>query len=164
MDFLFYVHSSLAVIAMGWAMATRHAIHALLFAIFSLLNLAVAMYTLSAPLAAALEVIVYAGAIMVLFVFVVMLIKIEPDQDKTKFKSTKIFAFFVPLIFLFDCAIVLHDDFSFGITNELPAQQIAVSLIGENGFLLEMISFVLLAGLIAAIFLAAGLRKNERLN
>ena len=56
-------------------MITRlNAVHALLYLIVSLLAVAVVFYTLGAPFVAALEVIIYAGAIMVLFVFVVMML------------------------------------------------------------------------------------------
>ena len=54
--------------------------HALLYLIVSLLAVAVVFYTLGAPFIAALEVIIYAGAIMVLFVFVVMMLNLG-DQD-----------------------------------------------------------------------------------
>ena len=50
--------------------------HALLYLVVSLLAVAVVFYTMGAPLVAALEVIIYAGAIMVLFVFVVMMLNL----------------------------------------------------------------------------------------
>ena len=49
----------------------RNAVHALLYLVVSLLAVAVDLLVLGAPFVAALEVIIYAGAIMVLFVFVV---------------------------------------------------------------------------------------------
>ena len=54
-----------------------NAIHALLYLIVSLLGAAVVFSTLGAPFAAALEVILYAGAIMVLFVFVLMMLDLR---------------------------------------------------------------------------------------
>ena len=50
--------------------------HALLYLIVSLLAVALVFFTLGAPFVAALEVIIYAGAIMVLFVFVVMMLNL----------------------------------------------------------------------------------------
>ena len=52
--------------------------HALLYLIVSLLAVALVFLTLGAPFVAALEVIVYAGAIMVLFLFVVMMLNLGP--------------------------------------------------------------------------------------
>ena len=58
-------------------MITRlNAVHALLYLIVSLLAVAMIFYMLGAPFVAALEVIIYAGAIMVLFVFVVMMLNL----------------------------------------------------------------------------------------
>ena len=54
--------------------------HALLYLVVSLLAVAVIFFLLGAPFAAALEVIIYAGAIMVLFVFVVMMLNVSADS------------------------------------------------------------------------------------
>jgi len=54
-----------------------NAVHALLYLIVSLLGAAVVFSTLGAPFAAALEIILYAGAIMVLFVFVLMMLDLR---------------------------------------------------------------------------------------
>src|ERR1700688_3239050 len=91
MELLFYLHASAAVMAMGIAMVATYAIHALLYTVLSLLCLAVSMYLLSAPLAGALEAIIYGGAIMVLFIFAVMLLQTpgknhhEPGFDWRRF-------------------------------------------------------------------------------
>src|SRR5262245_46853023 len=56
-----------------------HPIHALLYLVVSFLAVAVVFLSLGAPFIAALEVIVYAGAIMVLFIFVVMMLNLGKD-------------------------------------------------------------------------------------
>ena len=66
----------MAVIATLLAITRLVAVHALLYLIVSLLAVAVVFYTMGAPLVAALEVIIYAGAIVVLFVFVVMMLNL----------------------------------------------------------------------------------------
>ena len=58
--------------ATGLVITRREAVHALLYLIVSLLAVAVDFFLLGAPFVGALEVIIYAGAIMVLFVFVIM--------------------------------------------------------------------------------------------
>lgn len=154
MDILFYLHASIAVVAMGAAMFTPQAIHALLYTVFSLLNLAIALYILSAPLAAALLAIIYAGAIMILFVFVVMLLKVEPQTEHTAQKISRFcIALLASAIFLIDLVMVLQDRQTISAVVEQPLKDIAAALIGNNGFLLEMASMVLLAGLVAAIFI-----------
>src|SRR5580704_18283181 len=80
-----YLEATVAVIATLFAITNYNPLHALLYLIASLLAVAMVFFTLGAPFAGVLEVIVYAGAIMVLFVFVVMLLnlgKTTVDQER----------------------------------------------------------------------------------
>ena len=81
---MFYVTAAVAVLA-TLMMITRHnAVHALLYLIISSLSMAIIFYLLGAPFAAVLEVIIYAGAVMILFVFVVMMLNLghrSVDQE-----------------------------------------------------------------------------------
>ncbi|MGH7624512.1 MAG: NADH-quinone oxidoreductase subunit J, partial [Gemmatimonadaceae bacterium] len=76
MPVLFAFAAIIAVIATVLAITRRNAVHALLYLVASLLAVAVAIYALGAPYLAALEVIIYAGAIIVLFVFVNMMLNL----------------------------------------------------------------------------------------
>ncbi len=82
MNTLFYLASAVAIISTILAVTRLNAVHALLYAIVSLLSVAVIFFALGAPFVAALEVIVYAGAIMVLFIFVVMMLSIGRRERK----------------------------------------------------------------------------------
>ena len=73
-----------AVVATVMVITRLNAVHALLYLIVSLLAVAVVFFTLGAPFVAALEVIIYAGAIMVLFVFVVMMLNLGPAQSQER--------------------------------------------------------------------------------
>jgi NADH-quinone oxidoreductase subunit J len=73
---LFYIAAAIAVLSTLRVITSLNAVHALLYLVVSLLSVAVVFATLGAPFAAALEVIIYAGAIVVLFVFVVMLLNL----------------------------------------------------------------------------------------
>src|SRR5512133_196074 len=84
MNTIFFIAASLAIITSLMAISNRNAIHALLYLILSLLSISVVFYILGAPLVAALEVIVYAGAIMVLFIFVVMMLNIGMEEETEK--------------------------------------------------------------------------------
>lgn len=72
----FYLAAALALISTLLAITRLNAIHALLYLVVSFLAVALIFYLLGAPFIAALEVIIYAGAIVVLFVFVVMLLNL----------------------------------------------------------------------------------------
>ena len=70
MSSVFYVAGAVALVSTLLVITRASAVHALLYLIVSLLAVAIIFYQLGAPFVAALEVIIYAGAIMVLFVFV----------------------------------------------------------------------------------------------
>src|SRR5512133_2247250 len=84
MNAIFYIAGFIAVLASILAISNRNAIHALLYLIISLLSISIIFYILGNPLIAALEVIVYAGAIMVLFIFVVMMLNIGMEEETEK--------------------------------------------------------------------------------
>jgi NADH-quinone oxidoreductase subunit J len=74
MEAAFYLAGAVAVAATVMVVTRLDVVHALLYLVVSLLAIAVAFFVLGAPFVAALEVIIYAGAIVVLFVFVVMML------------------------------------------------------------------------------------------
>jgi len=76
MEAAFYIAGAVAIISTVLAITRLNAVHGLLYLIVSLLAVAVVFYTMGASMVAALEVIIYAGAIMVLFVFVVMMLNL----------------------------------------------------------------------------------------
>jgi NADH-quinone oxidoreductase subunit J len=74
----FYLAGAVAVLSTVLMLTRLEVVHALLYLVLSLLAVAVVFFTLGAPFVAALEVLIYAGAIMVLFVFVVMMLNLGP--------------------------------------------------------------------------------------
>lgn len=79
MELTFYSCAIVAVLASLMVVGSRNPVHALLYLIVSLLAVSGIFFALGAPFAGALEVIVYAGAILVLFVFVVMMLNLGKD-------------------------------------------------------------------------------------
>src|SRR5882757_7838262 len=78
MEIAFYLAAAVAVISTIMAVTNANPVHALLYLIVSLLAVAMVFFAIGAPFAGILEIIVYAGAIMVLFVFVVMMLNLGP--------------------------------------------------------------------------------------
>lgn len=164
MESLFYVHALLAIISMAFAMIVRHTVHALLAMVASLLFLAVSMYILSAPLAAGLLVIVYAGAIMVLFAFAIMLLQLpvpgistEPFQKKPMF-----FAMFAFGLFWSELTLVLRTELLKSDAAPSTLKQIAQALFVKYGYLVELCSMLLLAGLAAAVYVGVSFITHTR--
>src|SRR6478609_5762160 len=84
MELAFYIASAVAVVSTALMLTRLNIVHALLYLIVSLLGIAVVFYLLGASFVAALEIIVYAGAIMVLFVFVVMMLNLGTAAEIEK--------------------------------------------------------------------------------
>jgi len=82
MNVVFYISAAVAVASTVMVITRLNAVHALLYLIVSLLAVAVVFFVLGAPFVAALEVIIYAGAIMVMFVFVIMMLNLGPHATR----------------------------------------------------------------------------------
>ncbi len=76
---IFYVLAAVMVISTLMAITRRQVVHGVVYLIISFVTTGLLFYLLGAPFLAAMEVIIYAGAIMVLFLFVVMTVKVESD-------------------------------------------------------------------------------------
>jgi NADH-quinone oxidoreductase subunit J len=79
---LFYVFAAIAVVSAVLVIAQRHPIHSALALIVTLCSVSVIFALLGSPFIAVLQVIVYAGAIMVLFLFVLMLLNAKREEER----------------------------------------------------------------------------------
>ncbi len=79
---IFYLLAVLILVATGMAITRRNLVHAVIYLIFSFFGSAMLFYLFGAPFPAVLEVIIYAGAIMVLFLFVVIMMRTDPDDGR----------------------------------------------------------------------------------
>ena len=164
MSVLFYIAAAVAVFSTLMVITRLNAIHALLYFIVSLFSAAVIFYLLGAPFAAALEVIVYAGAIMVLFVFVVMLLNIGQAAVEQERKWLEPGMWTGPAIL---AAILLAElvyilvqpggDAAPG--GVIPPREVGKVLLGPYLLGVELASMLLLAGLIGAYHLG---RREEK--
>ena len=81
---MFYILGAFAVIATLLAITRRNPVHAVIYLVNSFFALALLFYLLGAPLVAAWEVIIYAGAIMVLFLFIIMMLELAPGGESER--------------------------------------------------------------------------------
>src|SRR6187397_1346008 len=79
MPILFYVSSLVAIAATIMVITRYHPVHALLYLVVSFLAVAMIFLSIGAPFVAVLEIILYAGAIIVLLIFVVMMLNLGKD-------------------------------------------------------------------------------------
>ena len=166
MDTVFYVAAVVAILATVRVITCLNAVHALLYLIVSLLSVAIVFYTLGAPFIAALEVIIYAGAIMVLFIFVVMMLNLGAkavDTERTWLKPRMwIGPCILGAILIAEVAYLLSRGGSAGHSGIVVGpQQVGMSLFGTYVIGVELASMLLLGALVATYHLSA--RKRERL-
>jgi NADH-quinone oxidoreductase subunit J len=79
---LFYILAALILITTALAITRRNMIHTVIYLVFSFFGSAMLFYLLGAPLLAALEVIIYAGAIMILFLFIIMMMREQSPETR----------------------------------------------------------------------------------
>ena len=77
---IFYVLAAVILVTTGLAITRRNLVHAVVYLVFSFFGSAMIFYLFGAPLLAVLEVIIYAGAIMILFLFIIIMVKAETSE------------------------------------------------------------------------------------
>ena len=80
---LFYILAVTALGATAMCITRRNPVHAVIYLVNAFFALALIFFILGAPLVAAWEVIIYAGAIMVLFLFIIMMLELAPTEVPT---------------------------------------------------------------------------------
>ena len=166
MEITFYISAAIAIFATFRVITCTNAIHALLYMITSLLAAGVVFFTFGAPFAAAIVVIVNAGAIMVLFVFVIMMLNLGPhaaQQEKLWLPRRIWFGpTILALILVFELAYSLlrRTTEAFG-PHSVQAKEVGISLFGPYMLAVELASMLLLAGLLGAYHLGRGLTHRE---
>ncbi len=163
---VFYLSAAVAVLATVMVITRAHAVHALLYLVVSLLALAMVFYVLGAPFAAALEVIVYAGAIVVLFVFVVMMLGIGRDATLDVRRALEPRAWLGPALL----AAVLAAELAYVLVASgqgdsagqrvVEAKEVGIRLFGPYLLAVELASLLLLAALVGAYHI--GRRLEDR--
>jgi NADH-quinone oxidoreductase subunit J len=152
---VFYIAAVVGLLATLRVITCAHAVHALLYFIVSLFAVAVIFFALGAPFVAALEVIIYAGAIMVLFVFLVMLLGHEPatvQEERAALRRTGVWIgpVVLALILVGELIYVVWRQHAPSPTAVVGPREVGLLLFGPYLLGVEIASFLLLAGLIGA--------------
>lgn len=166
METVFYIAAVVAVLSTLIAIMQPDAVHALLYLIVSLLSVALIFFVLGAPFVAALEVIIYAGAIMVLFVFVIMMLNLGPRarEQETQWLAPGIWIgpTILAAILVAELIYILRHSGKqiAGITMVGP-KQVGITLFGPYLLGVELASLLLMAGLIGAYHLGRRIQQKE---
>ena len=158
MGWVFHLATVVAIASTAMVILELDAVHALLYLIVSLFSVAVIFFTLGAVFVAALEVIIYAGAIMVLFVFVIMMLNLGPrakDQER-RWVQGSFWAGPAVLALLLVAELtysLVHAGSRLPMTRVVDSKQVGIALFGPYLVGVELASLLLLAGLIGAYHL-----------
>ena len=154
---IFYLLGAIMVVSTVLAITRRFLVHAVVYLIISFFATGLLFYLLGAPFLAVLEVIIYAGAIMVLFLFIVMTLRVK-TEERTMRETLRqwypavilsVVSFFVAGILIFEVP---------GSRVKLNTGMVTPTAYGhfvfENyWFPVEIVSFLLLIGLVGALYL-----------
>jgi NADH-quinone oxidoreductase subunit J len=166
---VFLILAGLAIVSAVMMLASRHAIYSALFFVFNFVTIAVLFLLLHAPFIALIQITVYAGAIMVLFLFVIMLLGLEKGQSRSRLRWQAPAAILLALSLLAVLAYALLVEPGTGVAlgQSIQADFGSPSQVGEvlfNQYLVpfEVTSLLLLVAMVGAIFLSTSRRKNSQ--
>lgn len=160
---IIFGYLSAAIVVMSLLVVTRkNAVHSVLWMLILFFHIAALYLSLNAEFLAAIQIIIYAGAILVLFLFVIMLIDLKQEEKKSTFVGPwplgiLLSAAFLLVLSLNVKAFVLGPS---GIYSSAMIQKTGhIGIVGrvlytEYLFPFEVVSFVLLVAIIGAIVIA----------
>jgi NADH-quinone oxidoreductase subunit J len=161
---VFYIFAAIAVISSLLVVVQRRAVYSALALILCFGSIAVLFYQLGAYFIAAIQVIVYAGAIMVLFVFVVMLI--DPDSEIFALNRVRSASWLgIPVALVFGLVLlwglselnrtaVANEPTSLDLATKGGIQAVAKSLFSDYLLPFEVTSILILVAVLGAMVLA----------
>jgi NADH-quinone oxidoreductase subunit J len=157
----FYLVAAVTLGSTALAVTRRNVMHAIIYLVLSFFGTALLFFLLGAPFLAALEVIIYAGAIMVLFLFIVMMLEIRPaEQPLGSYLRQWLPAAVLGALSLAALVLIIFES-----GGDLPLPLAAASplefgrfLFQKYWFSVEIVSFLLLVALVGALYLG---RREE---
>ena len=153
---IFYVLAAIILATTGLAITRRNLVHAVVYLVFSFFGSAMMFYLFGAPLLAVLEVIIYAGAIMILFLFIIMMVKTETAEERL-FSIQQ----WLPIVLVAVVYLVIGA----AIVSSAPGSQVVLEvalakpkafgqyLFQRHWLVIEIVSLLLLIALVGALYL-----------
>lgn len=169
-NFLFYLFAAVTVVAALRVITARNPVHAVLFLVLAFFNMAGLWLLLQAEFLAVALVMVYVGAVMVLFLFVVMMLDISIERMRRGFWNNLPLGMLVGALLVGEMAVVLTGKY-FSLealpAHEAPAgysntKELARILFTDYAYPFELASIILLVAIIAAVMLTLRRRKGTK--
>ncbi|MBI9048700.1 MAG: NADH-quinone oxidoreductase subunit J [Anaerolineaceae bacterium] len=166
-DQILFIGIAVLVLGSGIGMLlVKNTVYSALLLVFNFLNVALIYLFLGAPFIALTQITVYAGAIMVLFLFVIMLLGAESVSQKEPLRGQRFFSFFLAALFIVEMVLVFTQRNGLGsgklstVVFVSPAQ-IGKALFTEYALPFEMTAAILLAATIGAVLITHKDKKQR---
>lgn len=164
MEATFYIASAIAVLATIMVITRYNMVHALLYLIVSFLAIAVVLFVLGAPFIAALEIIIYAGAIVVLIIFVIMMLNLREEtvEQEKKWLTKEVYigpAILSAILLVEMVYIIVSGDTTQMDQPTIDATAVGVSLYGPYVIGVELCGILLMSGIVGAYHLGRQKKK-----
>ncbi len=165
MPVLFYIASFVAILSTVMVITRYQPIHALLYLVVSFLAVAMIFLSLGAPFVSVLEIILYAGAIIVLLIFVVMMLNLgsETAMQEKQWLQPKIWIgpSLLSLVLLAELVILLLKGQEASMpVQAVPIRSVSLSLYREYVIAVELAGFLLMAGIVGAAHISKHKKKH----
>ena len=167
---LFFLFSTVLLAAAFGVITARSTVHAALYLVLAFFNAACVWMLLRAEFLAITLVLVYVGAVMVLFLFVVMMLDINTDSMREGFWTHFPLAAFIGVLIALEIAVVMKNGFNLPEARAMdPAllklgntRALGVQIYTQYLYPLQVAAVILLVAMVAAIALTLRKRKDSR--
>jgi NADH-quinone oxidoreductase subunit J len=164
MELTFYIASAVAILSTIMVITRYNMVHALIYLIISFLAIAIVLFVLGAPFIAALEIIIYAGAIVVLIIFVIMMLNLRDEtvQQERNWLTKDIFIFPAVLsaILLAEVIYIITSGDQIMLDQpSIDSSAVGMSLYGPYVIGVELCGILLMSGIVGAYHLGRQKKK-----
>jgi NADH-quinone oxidoreductase subunit J len=167
--FLFYLFAAILVFAALRVVTTKNPVHAALWLVLAFFTAAAHWLMLGAEFLAIVLVLVYVGAVMVLFLFVIMMLDVNYDSLRARFRSYLPVGAAVGLLVLLEMALVLLGSYLAPADTGAPitppggnTRALGLRLYTDYVYAFEIAAVILLVAIIAAIALTHRKRRDSK--
>jgi NADH-quinone oxidoreductase subunit J len=153
---IFYLLAGVILLTTGLAITRRNLVHAVVYLVFSFFGSAMMFYLFGAPLLAVLEVIIYAGAIMILFLFIIMMVKVDAHEERLFPIQQWLPIVLIGAVYLIIGAVIVSSAPGSQVTLEIALAKpkaFGEYLFQRHWLVIEIVSLLLLIALVAALYL-----------
>ncbi len=161
---IFYLLAAVILVTTGIAITRRNLVHVVVYLVFSFFGSAMMFYLFGAPLLAVLEVIIYAGAIMILFLFIIMMVKVETFEERLFPIQQWLPIALLGVVYLIIGAVIVSSAPGSQVTLEIALAKpkaFGEYLFQKHWLAIEIVSLLLLIALVGALQLGGKKGKED---